>query len=275
MHCPPERTNRPVKIHPTAIIDPGAELGADVVVGAYSVIDANVVVGARTVIGPHVHVTGYTTIGEDCTLSTSTILGQPPQDRKYRSGTKSYLKIGHRNVLREFVTMHLAVGEGNTTIVGDDNMIMAYCHVGHNCVIGNNVCMANYVGVSGGCIIDDRVVLGGMSGIHQNVHIGRLVMVGGYCKVTHDVPPFVIIDGPPSKLHGLNSVGLRRVDFPTELRGYLKQAFRIVCYGQRNLTIALAEARQAVPQVPEVEEFLQFMERSGRSGRHLDPMRAR
>jgi UDP-N-acetylglucosamine acyltransferase len=263
-----------VKIHPTAIVDPRAELGADVVVGPYSVIDASVVVGARTVIGPHVHLTGNTTIGEECAIHTGAVLGGPPQDRKYRLGTESYLKIGHRNIMREFVTMHLAVGEGNVTLIGDDNMIMAYCHIGHNCVVGNNVCMANYVGLSGGCQIDDRVVLGGISGIHQNVHIGRLVMVGGYCKVTHDVPPFVIIDGPPSKLYGLNSVGLRRAGFSAELRGYLKQTFRTVCHGTRNLTNALVEARATLPPLPEVEEFLQFMERSGRSGRHLDPARA-
>lgn len=264
-----------MKIHPTAIVDPGAELGADVEVGPYSVIDANVVVGARTIIGPHVHLTGYTTIGEDCSIYSGAVLGQPPQDRKYRSGTVSYLKIGNRNIIREFVTMHLAVGEGNTTIIGDDNMLMACCHVGHNCVLGNNICMANYVGISGGCHIDDRVVFGGNSGIHQNVHIGRLVMVGGFCKVTHDVPPFVIIDGgSAARLYGLNSVGLRRAGFAAETRSLLKQAFRIVCHEQHNLTSALAEAKSTVPLTPEVLEFLQFLERSGRSGRHLDPARA-
>lgn len=264
-----------MKIHPTAIVDPGAELGADVEVGAYSVIDAHVAIGARTVIGPHVHITGYTTIGEDCAISSSAVLGEPPQDRKYRSGTISYLKIGNRNIIREFVTMHLAVGEGNATIIGDDNMMMAYSHIGHNCVFGNNICMANYVGVSGGCRVDDRVVLGGMCGLHQNVHIGRLAMVGGYCGVTNDVPPFVIIAGPPSRLYGLNTVGLRRASFSAELRGHLKQAFRMVCSGQRNLTNSLAEARKTVPQLAEVEEFLYFLERSGRSGRHLEPSRAK
>ncbi|HEY3379616.1 MAG TPA: acyl-ACP--UDP-N-acetylglucosamine O-acyltransferase [Armatimonadota bacterium] len=259
-----------MNIHPTAIVDSGAELGADVVVGPYSVVDAHVVIGARTVVGAHVHLTGYTTIGEDCAIHSGAVLGEPPQDRKYHGKQRSYLNIGHRNIIREFVTMHLAVGEGNATTVGDDNMLMAYCHVGHNCVIGNNVCMANYVGLSGGCHIDDRVVLGGMCGIHQNVHIGRLVMVAGYCKATHDVPPFVIIDGPPSKLYGLNTVGLRRVGFSAELRAHLKQAFRLVCHGQRNLTAALAEARQVIPPLPEVEEFFHFMERSGRSGRHLE-----
>lgn len=264
-----------MKIHPTAIVHPEAELGTDVEVGPYSVIDASVEVGNRTVIGPYVHLTGNTTIGEDCAIHSGAVLGEPPQDRKFRRGQLTYLKIGHRNIIREFVTMHVAVGDGNATIIGDDNMLMAYCHIGHNCVIGNNICMANYVGISGGCRIDDRVVLGGISGIHQNVHIGRLVMVGGYCKVTHDVPPFVIIDGPPSRLYGLNSVGLRRAGLTTEVRGYLKKAFRMVCHTQRNLTFALAETRQAVPLIPEVNEFLDFLERSGRSGRHLEPGRSR
>lgn len=262
-------------IHPTAIVDRGAVLGPDVVIGPYSIIDAQVEIGARTVIGPHVHITGNTTIGDDCTIHTGAVLGEPPQDLKYKKGQQTYLKIGHRNVIRECVTMHLAVGEGNATVIGDNNMFMAYCHIGHNCLIGNNVCMANYIGISGGCRVDDRVVLGGMCGIHQNVHIGRLVMVAGYCKVTHDVPPFVIIDGPPSKLYGLNTVGLRRAGFSPELRAHLKQAFRITCFGQRNLTKALVEARQLIPPLPEVDEFFQFLETSGRSGRHLDPAHAR
>jgi UDP-N-acetylglucosamine acyltransferase len=259
-----------VNIHPTAIIDPGAELGADVVVGPYSIIGRHVVVGARTVIGPHVHITGHTTIGEECTIHTSAVLGEPPQDRKHKDET-SFLRIGNRNIIREFVTMHLAVGEGNATVIGDDNMFMAYCHIGHNCMVGSNIYAANYVGLSGGCRIDDRVVLGGMSGLHQFVHIGRMAMVGGYCKVAHDIPPFVMVDGPPAKLYGLNSVGLRRGGFSPELRQYLKQAFRTVCHEKRNLSEALAQTRAELPPLPEIEEFLQFLERSGRSGRHLDP----
>ena len=259
-------------IHPTAIIDPGAELGDGVVVGPYSIIDAHVVIGHRTVIGPHTRITGHTTIGDDCTIFTGAVLGEPPQDRKYRQEV-SFLRIGDRNIVREYVTIHLAVGEQNATVIGDDNMFMACSHVGHNCTIGSHVYMANYVGLSGGCRIDDRVVLGGMSGLHQFVHVGRLTMVGGYCKVAHDIPPFVIVDGPPAKLYGLNSVGLRRANFSPELRAHLKHAFRLVCYSKRNLTEALSEARQTLPSLPELDEFLNFIERSGRSGRHLDPSR--
>ncbi len=258
-----------MKIHPTAVIDPKAELGPDVAIGPFCVIDAGVVIGARTVLGPHIHVTGLTTIGEDCRIYTGAALGEPPQDVKYHDET-SYLRIGNRNIIREYVTIHLAVGEGNATVLGDDNMLMAYCHVGHNCVLGSNVCMANYVGVSGCCQIDDRVTLGGMAGIHQNVHIGRLTMVGGYSKVTGDVPPFTMVDGRPARPYGLNAVGLRRAGFSKELRGFLKQAFRLLLHEHRNLTEALAEARVELPPLPEVQEFLQFIELSRQSGRHLE-----
>ena len=126
-----------MNIHPTAIVDSKAELGTDVVIGPYSIIDAHVVIGDRVVIGPHVHITGHTTIGEDCAIHTGVVLGGPPQDRKYAQEV-SYLRVGHRNIIREFVTMHLAVGEGNATVIGDDNMLMAYAHIAHNCVVGNH-----------------------------------------------------------------------------------------------------------------------------------------
>ena len=259
-----------MKIHPTAIVDPGAELGADVKIGAYTIIDDGVVLGDRVTVGPHVRITGHTTLGDDCEVFTGAVLGEPPQDHKYHNEL-SYLTIGKRNVIREFVTMHLAVGEGSATVIGDDGMFMAYAHIGHNCVIGNNVTACNYVGLSGGCQIDDRVVLGGMSGLHQFVHIGRMVMVGGYCKVNHDIPPFVIVDGPPMKIYGLNSVGLRRAGFSAELRTSLKQAFRLLCADKGSLVDAIACVRQEQPDLPEIAEFVSFVERSGRSGRHLDP----
>lgn len=259
-----------MNIHPTAIVDVKAELGADVEIGPYSIIGAQVVIGARVVIGPHVHITGHTTIGEDCRIHTGAVLGEPPQDRKYANEV-SYLRVGCRNIIREFVTLHLAVGADNATVIGNDNMLMAYSHVAHNCRVGNNVYIANYVGLSGGCQVDDRVLLGGMSGLHQFVHIGRMVMVGGYCKVNHDIPPFVMFDGTPPKLYGLNTVGLRRAGFSAELRDHLKKAYRLVCYTNGDLDEAILQARQELPQLPEIEEFLAFLERSGRTGRHLDP----
>jgi UDP-N-acetylglucosamine acyltransferase len=258
-----------VNIHPTAVVDPRAELGPDVSVGPFCIIGGDVVIGARCQIGPHVHITGHTVIGDDCRIYTGAALGEPPQDFKY-NGEVSFLRIGTGNIIREYVTMHLAVGDGNATIVGNDNMMMAYCHVGHNCVIGNNVCMANYVGISGFCQVDDRVVLGGMAGVHQNVHIGRLSMVGGYSKVTGDVPPFIMVDGRPARPFGLNTVGLKRAGFSSELRTYLKQAYRLLLHQNHNLTEALEVARLELPPLVEVQEFLTFVERSRVSGRHLE-----
>lgn len=259
-----------MNIHSTAIVDPGAELGADVSIGPYSLIDAGVVIGARTVIGPHVRITGHTTIGEDCTIHTGAVLGEPPQDHKYHQ-EESYLKIGNSNIIREYVTLHLGVGEGNATVIGEHNMFMAYAHVGHNSTVGNHVTVCNYVGLSGWCFVEDRVVLGGMCGLHQFVHIGRLAMVGGHSKVAHDIPPFVIVDGPPAKIYGINAVGLRRAGFSPDLRNSLKQAVRITCHENGNLSEALKKAYERLPALPEIEEYLHFMARSGRSGRHRDP----
>lgn len=259
-----------MNIHPTAIVDPGVVLGADVDIGPFAIIDGDVVIGNRVKIGPHVHITGHTIIGDDCQIFTGAALGEAPQDHKYRQEL-SYLRIGQRNVIREYATLHLAVGEGNATEIGDDNLLMAYTHVGHNCVVGNRVTLCNYVGLSGGSQVDDRAILGGLAGLHQFVHVGRMAMVGGMSKVNHDIPPFVIADGVPVKAYGLNTVGLRRAGFSSELRVALRQAFRMVCYEKGNLAEAIARARQALPNLPEIEEFIQFMERSGRSGRHLDP----
>ncbi len=264
----------PVKIHPSAIVDPRAELGAGVEVGPFTIIDRDVVIGARTIVGPHVRITGRTSLGEDCVVHTGAVLGEPPQDHKYHDEV-SYLRIGHRNVIREFVTMHLAVGEGNMTVVGDDCMFMAYTHIGHNCHLGSHICAANYVGLAGGCRVDDRVVLGGHAGFHQFCHIGRMAMVGGFTRVAHDVPPFVIVEGPAGKPVGLNTIGLRRNDVLSDVRGYLQQAFRMLCYSNRNLSEALAAARTTIPHAPEVNEFISFLEQSGRTGRHLDPKYAK
>jgi UDP-N-acetylglucosamine acyltransferase len=262
-----------VKIHPTAIVDPGAVLAPGVVVGPYSLVDAHVTIGARTVIGPHVRLTGYTTLGEDCVVHTGAVLGEPPQDLKFK-GDVTYLSIGQRNVIREHVTMHLATGEGNTTRIGDDNFIMAHCHIGHNCTVGNRVVMANYVGLAGGTRIDDGAILGGHAGFHQFVHVGRLVMIGGMTKVAHDIPPFTIADGPEARLYGLNVIGLKRNGVEPDAINAIKKAYRLLCYRKGNFNEALAEARATLPADPAVTEFIDFVERSGRNGRHLDPRHA-
>jgi UDP-N-acetylglucosamine acyltransferase len=185
-------------IHPTAVVDSSAELAPDVAIGPYCVIGRDVVIGRGTRLESHVVIEPYTTLGEECQVRQGTVLGGPPQDHKFR-GERSYLVIGNRNIIREFVTIHRASGEDEATRIGDDNMIMAYCHVGHNVWLGNGIIMANQVGMSGHCLVEDRVVFGGIVGLHQFVRIGKFAMIGGMSKVVMDVPPFMLADGRPAK----------------------------------------------------------------------------
>jgi len=202
-----------MRIHPTAVIDPSAELAEDVTVGPYCAIGKNVIIGRGTRLESHVVIEQDTTLGEACQVRQGAVLGGPPQDHKYK-GERSYLILGDRNIVREFATLHRATGEEAATRIGDDNMIMAYCHVGHNALLGNGIIMANQVGISGYCLVEDRVVFGGMVGVHQFVRIGKLAMIGGMSKVVQDVPPFMTADGRPNQVVGMNVLGLRRAGIP-------------------------------------------------------------
>src|SRR5688572_29683952 len=185
-----------MRIHPTAVVDSKAELAPDVSVGPYCVIGPGVTIGARTRLEAHVVIESNTQLGEDCQIGQGAVLGGTPQDHKYK-GESSYLIVGSRNIIREFATLHRATGEDEATRIGDDNMVMAYCHIGHNAQLGSGIVMANNVGISGHCLVEDRVVFGGMLGIHQFVRIGKFAMVGGFSKVVTDIPPFMMVDGRP------------------------------------------------------------------------------
>jgi UDP-N-acetylglucosamine acyltransferase len=258
------------QVHPTAIIHPGAQLGSGTKVGPYAVIADDTVVGDGTVIGPHVLIERYTRIGRHCIIFFGAALGSQPQDRKF-SGERSYLRIGDRNLIREYVTVHRATGEEQTTVIGDDCMVMNYCHFGHNCQVGDRVSVANGVNVGGHCVIEHDVNVGGMSGIHQYVRIGRLAMVGGMSKITQDVPPFCIVEGSPALPRGLNSVGLRRAGVSAESRAALKQAFRLLYRSRLNTTDALDRILREVPQTDEVRYLVAFVQaiRLGSAGRQL------
>ncbi len=261
-----------MKIHPTALVDPSAELADDVEIGPYCVIGDEVRIGSRTRLESHVVVERYTRIGEDCQIRQGTVLGGPPQDYKF-SGERTYLTIGDRNIIREFVTIHRASGAEEETRLGDDNMVMAYCHIGHNCWLGSNIVMANYVGISGHCLVEDRVVFGGMLGIHQYVRIGKLAMIGGMSKVVADVPPFMLVDGRPAELNGLNVLGLRRAGIPPRGRAGLKHAFRILYRSGLNLSQGIETAYNEVEASPERDYLLEFLThiRRGFGGRQNDP----
>jgi UDP-N-acetylglucosamine acyltransferase len=256
----PKGDVRPVVIHPTAIVAPEAQLGEGVEVGPYSIIGPHVGIGDGTVLGPHVFLQGRTTIGRDCQLSYGVVLGGEPQDDKYQ-GEPTEVIIGDRNRIREYVTIHRATGEGQATRVGSDNLLMAYSHLGHNCEVGNSVMLASYAGMSGHTIIEDRVVIGGMVGSHQKVRVGTLAMVSGYSKLVADVPPYMVADGRPARVYGLNVVGLRRAGFSPAVRRSLQIAYKLLYRSNLNLSQALERWPSEVPDGEEVRYLFSFLER--------------
>lgn len=269
-------TTTSTRIHPTAVIDSTAQLAEDVSIGPFCVIGKEVVLGRGTRLEAHVVIEPYTTLGEDCHVRQGAVLGGTPQDHKFRN-ERSFLVIGNRNNIREFTTIHRATGEDHITRLGDDNMVMAYCHIGHNTVLGNNIIMANQVGISGHCIVEDRVVFGGIVGVHQFVRIGKFAMLGGMSKVVTDVPPFMMTDGRPNEVVGLNVLGLRRAGIPPRVRSGLKHAFRLFYRSGLNLSQAIDSVQRDVEPSEEREYLLEFMGmiRRGHSGRQNDPNRPR
>lgn len=251
-------------IHPTAIIDPAAELGADVEVGPFAVIRAGVVVGDRCRIGSHVVLTGPTTIGEECRFYPFSSIGEDPQDLKYR-GEESRLVVGARNTFRESTTVNRGTaGGGGVTRIGSDNLFMAGSHVAHDCVVGDHCVFANYAAIAGHVTVQDRVILGGFSGVHQHSRIGRCAMVGAAAMAAQDVPPFTICQGDRARLFGLNIVGLRRAGFPRPVLQALRSAYREVFHEGRPMRIALEQVREVYADIPEVIELVDFCESSQR-----------
>lgn len=255
-------------IHPLAHVDPAAELADDVQIGPFCVVEAGAKIGAGTILESSATVKRLTTVGANNYIGQGAVLGGDPQDRKYK-GEPTYLEIGDNNVFREYVTIHRATGEGNTTRVGNNCFIMAYCHLGHNCDVWDNVTIANSTGVSGHVTIEDLVTVGGMVGIHQFARVGRVAMVGGFTKVTRDVPPFMLVEGADEAVHDINAVGLRRLGVTAESRLALHKACKLLFKSQLGLTNALELVRREVQSTPELEYLLTFEERrfKGRHGR--------
>ncbi len=215
-------------IHPTAVIDSGAQLDASVEVGAYSVIGAHVCIGAGTVIGPHVVIEGHTTIGNDNHIYQFASLGAAPQDKKY-AGEPTRLEIGDRNTIREFVTFNRGtVQDAGVTRIGNDNWIMAYVHIAHDCQLGSNIILANNATLAGHVYLGDWVFLGGFTSVHQFCHIGAHAMTAFTAAVSQDVPPFVTAAGNRAAPVGINSEGLRRRHFSDAQLTVIKRAYKIL-----------------------------------------------
>jgi len=253
-----------MKIHPTAIISPDAELGEEVEIGPYTIIGPKVIIGRGTIIGPHVVIEGLTEIGENCRIMQFAAIGAPPQDLKFQ-GEETKVIIGNHNTIREFVTIHRSTrADIGVTIIGDHNLIMAYCHIAHNCKLGNNIIMSNAVNLAGHIEVEDYATIGGITGIHQFTRIGAYSMIGGCSAVAKDVPPYCLASGNHARLYGLNLVGLKRRNFTPEAIQALKQAYRIVFRSSLILEEAIARVRGEIPETPEVKNFLSFIEKSKR-----------
>lgn len=251
------------RIHPAAIIEPGAKIGADVVVEAYAVIKSNVTLGDRVVIKSHAYIDGHTTIGEGTVVYPSASIGTKTQALKYR-GEKTFVEIGKNCEIREFVTINSSFEENSTVKVGDNCLIMAYCHIAHHCHVGNNVIMSNNVNLAGHVTVEDSAIIGGMSAIHQFTRIGCYAMVGGMSRITHDIPPYSLGAGIPYKMGGLNIIGLKRNGFPLKTRKELSQAFKITYRMGLRLDESVERIQRDVEQIPEVKHWVRFCKESKR-----------
>jgi len=253
-----------MNIHPTAIISPDARLREGIEVGPYAVIGPDVSIGASTIIGPHVVIEGHTDIGERCRISQFSSIGGIPQDLKFR-GEETRVIIGNNNTIREYVTINRATAADiGMTAIGDNNLIMAYCHVAHNCKLGSNIIMSNAANLAGHIHIEDYAIIGGLTGIHQFTRIGAHCIIGGASAVVKDVPPYVMASGNHAKLYGLNLIGLKRRGFTEETVNALKKAYRIVFRSSLLLSVAVEKVRSEVEDLPEVRHFIEFIRTSER-----------
>jgi UDP-N-acetylglucosamine acyltransferase len=258
-------------IHPTAAIHPGAQLHPTVQVGAYAVIGEKVKVGAGTIIGAHVVLDGKTEIGECNQIFPGAAIGLEPQDLKY-DGAPTGVTIGNGNKIREYVTINRATHEGETTLIGNNNLLMAYVHIAHNCTIEDSVIITNAVSLAGHVHIETKAVIGGVLGIHQFVRVGSLAMVGGMSRIDRDVPPYMLVEGNPSRVRSLNQVGLKRAGLAEADQGQvfqtLKKAFRILYRSGFTFNQAL-EQLELLPdseQLQHLRRFLQLSQMKGRRG---------
>ena len=251
-------------IHPTAIVDSKAEIDINVDIGPYSVVAHNVSIGSGTVIGPHVIVDPYVSIGPDCHIFQYASVGAEPQAIKFK-GEKSYVKIGRGTVIREFATINRGTGFGSgVTEIGEENLLMAYSHVAHDCRTGRKVILANNATLAGHINIGDYATVGGLVAIHQFVRIGEYAYIGGKSGVPKDIPPYVIAAGDRARLYGPNRVGLRRHGFPESTVSALKKVYRIFFRIGITVNEAIERAQAEVDHLPEVVNFINFIKSSQR-----------
>ena len=251
-------------VHATAQIAEGVKLGADVDIGAYSVIAADVEIGDGSVLGPHVVVNGPTRIGRGNHIHAFAAIGGDPQDKKFE-GERSELVIGDRNRIREFVTINRGTGQGGgATRIGNDNWIMAYVHIAHDCQVGNHTVFSNNATLAGHVVIGDHVILSGFSGVHQFCRIGEHAFIGMGCLVNGDVPPFVIMANEYGRPRGINTEGLKRRGFSPERIAGIRRAYKVLYMSGLQLSEAREELARIAAEAPDVATMIEFLERAQR-----------
>jgi UDP-N-acetylglucosamine acyltransferase len=255
---------RPESIHPTAVVDPKATLGAGARVGAFSIIGAEVTLGDGAEIGHHCVLEGRIEIGARVTVGHGSLLGGRPQDLKYREGTPSGVRIGADTAIREYVTIHRATRPGAWTELGEGCLVMGMAHVAHDCRIGDGAIVINYAGLTGHCEIGERATIGGMTGLVPFTRVGAYAYIGGYSKVTADIPPYVLADGNPAAAHGINVIGLRRAGMSAADRRLLQDAYRLLYRSGLTPQRAIERIRHELPAASPVDCLLEFIAGSRR-----------
>lgn len=251
-------------VHPTAVIESGAELDENVRVGPYTIIGAGARIGGGTVLGSHTLVEGRVDIGRECRIGSHVVIGAPPQDLKY-GGEPTQVVVGDRTVVREFATVHRAsTGGHGITAVGRDCFLMAYAHVAHDCRLEDGVIMANQATLGGHVEIGRHAIISGLTALHQFVRVGEYAFIGGCSGVNQDIPPYLKVHGAPAKPLGLNAVGLRRHGFSNDSIHALKEAYRIVFLSDLNTTQALERLEKELAAWSEVRRLIEFIRRSQR-----------
>ncbi len=252
-----------MQLHTTSIISKKAVLADDIQVGPYTIIGDNVRIASGTKIGAHCVIDGNTVIGKNCQVFSGSVIGSQPQDLKYK-GEKSFLEIGDNNIIREYCTLNLGTGEGGRTLVKNNNLIMAYSHIAHDCRVGSECIIANCGTLAGHVTIEDKAVVGGLVAIHQFVRVGRLSIIGGCSKVVQDIPPYSTCDGHPARVYGLNLVGLRRSDIGKEAMAVLKHTFEVLFnsgFSPRHALEKLEKEEKSCDEVSYLVDFIKSSER--------------
>ena len=252
-----------MSIHPTAIIDKKAMISDGVSVGPYTSIGPEVKIGKGTEIGAFCVLEGNTEIGKDCKIFTGAVVGSIPQDLKFK-GEKTGLKIGNNNIIREYVTINTGTADNGNTVIGNNNLFMAYSHVAHDCNVGNDCIIANSGTLAGFVTIEDKAVIGGLVAVHQFVKVGTLSIIGGCSKVVQDIPPYSTCDGHPAKVYGLNMVGLRRAGVSKETIAGLKQSFKLLFFSKLLFKNAIDKIQEEISDCKELAHLLEFVKSSKR-----------